>query len=252
MRLTPLSLPASAESSPTAMLGSDDALGETETVTPSLSEGAKVLSDDFENPALGLLPQESFDPTAFRMTYEEGEYVVQNVDPEIGTILSEMPNAYADASIAVDARLVGDVEGRYLAVGCRSTADDDYRFLVDPGTQYFHLARWMGSQETILRDGYSRDEINPCNEANRLQISCVGTPSRAASMASASPSAAILRSRTRECCSSWRGSIRTLSRASLRGGSTISRLLWGRSRRPTGRITRGSEVKPRAQALFGY
>jgi hypothetical protein len=137
-----------------------------------------LLADDFEDPASGRLPRSS--PSAPRSTigYAAGEYVIEQVDPERERRAAALlPGLYGDVSLAIDARLVGDVSRRYLAVGCRhqSTSDSHYRLVVVPDNRHFVLARWDNDAEVLLIPWQVTPAIREGEQTNRLQLSCMAS-----------------------------------------------------------------------------
>lgn len=78
--------------------------------------------------------------------------------------------------MAVDARLVGEMEGRYISLSRRydSTTKSEYRLSVAPSEKYFQINLWENDESTTLASGAREDVIAPDDAANRLQLSCVG------------------------------------------------------------------------------
>ena len=52
-----------------------------------------LLSDDFDDPAVGLLAQTSQQPDRWTFSYEEGEYVIRKIDPDAGVIRASLPGS---------------------------------------------------------------------------------------------------------------------------------------------------------------
>lgn len=87
----------------------------------------------------------------------------------------------ADGSLAVDARLEGDVAGRYLAIACRSIVPDgEYVLVVRPENQSFRLIRWDGAQQVELAAERLPRIVQPATSVNRLDLSCMGSTISAA------------------------------------------------------------------------
>lgn len=146
-------------------------------VTPPASEGEVSYADNFNDPSRSQLVAESFKTSARR--FDSGEYVVEKLDPEaLGVPVSYLPGTYQDVVVAIDVRLVGETEGRYVVISCRDdsvgSGSSHYRFLVDPGDMAFHLSRWEAGEQTTLAKGGRQDAIAPDEKLNRLQLSCVG------------------------------------------------------------------------------
>ena len=140
---------------------------------------AVTLSDDFTDPAAGLLSTRSPDRTAVRYRYDGGEFVIAIVDPGSGGWQAVVPGEFADVTIEVDARLVANDGGRYLALGCRTAetgADvDEYAFLFDPADGFVALDRWSGGERTTLdEDTLNRGAYEPDDGVNTIALACVG------------------------------------------------------------------------------
>jgi len=136
--------------------------------------GDVLLSDNFDNPDAGLLPQTSPNP-AYVRGYEGSEYLIQKLDPDFTRLpLGVIPGSYEDTTLAIDARLVGDTEGRYVALECRRSPIGWYRAYIDPDRGWFWLARWDEDSETVLTDRTPSEAIAQGNEANHLELTCAG------------------------------------------------------------------------------
>ncbi len=90
-----------------------------------------------------------------------------------------VPGDYTNATIAVDARLVGAIDGRTVSVGCRfrtdATGNYGYRLRVEPGTGLFRLVREDGTRDTLLVNLRRSTAINRGLAVNRLELTCSGT-----------------------------------------------------------------------------
>lgn len=154
----------------------------TETAAPEPARGTILLSDNFDDPASGLLPRSSDQPTAYQLAYVGGEYQVRMLvlGPD-RTAKAYVPGTYIDASVAVDTRLVGDLPERGIVLACRSQPQlGEYRFVVEPESRHFWLIRAIprldGSGrvgEGILASGPS-SAINRGNANNRVELMCTG------------------------------------------------------------------------------
>lgn len=136
-----------------------------------------VLADNFDDPALGFLPGSSPNPTRYEIGYVGGEYLIRRVDASFtGASTVQLPGQYADASIAVDVRLVGSTGERYVRLACREQTgpDSEYRFLLRPGTREFRLERWDRGRAVVLQDWRAAAAIRGGNEKNGMELSCMG------------------------------------------------------------------------------
>lgn len=135
-----------------------------------------LLHDDFSDPAAGRLPQQSSEPSFSRVGYEGGEYVIAKVDPaDPGAPIVTFSGYGADAAIAVDARLVGAVDGRYLELDCRRSAAGRYGLVVEPGQGSVTLLRVDGDQLVVLASVDGSSIVHGGTATNRLELDCVGT-----------------------------------------------------------------------------
>ena len=159
-------LPASATPTPTQITFKES---DHEVVYLSVA-----YADNFDDAAVGIFPEATLDPLALARRYEDGEYVLQKLDPrstQIATV--DVPGIYDDATIALDVRLVGETFGRSIAIGCRRQADSShYRLSVFPDTNEFLLARWDGSVRSTLA-GETTSAMNGVNESDHVELGCV-------------------------------------------------------------------------------
>lgn len=149
----------------------------TPTVTPAARPGDVLLTDNFNDPAAGFLPRSSPDPARYLLGYADGEYMIRRVDASYtGASTADLPGIYGDASIAIDARLVGTPGNAYVRVSCREQAgtDSEYRLAVRPGSREFRLERRDRGRATALLDWRASPAIRDGNQTNRLELICAG------------------------------------------------------------------------------
>jgi hypothetical protein len=153
-----------------------------QTVPPAtaLSGGNIVLADDFSDPARSVLSADSSDPSQ-RSAFDAGKFVLQRlVTTELGFNVQGVSGPYADASVAVSARLPSGAPTQYVGLGCRmlQTAlglDALYALVVFPAVQTFGLIRADNGQSTVITPWATSPAINSVGAAsNRLELSCVG------------------------------------------------------------------------------
>ena len=144
------------------------------TVRATPAAGQAISSDNFDDEGRGILPRASTDPTKWRRGYVSGEYQLQRIDPSwTGAASAHVPGSHANASIAVDARLVGEFADRLLIVTCRESRTGGYGFLVSPDDGRFTLARVdSGGQVTLIAQ--QSGAVRRGTATNRLELSCVG------------------------------------------------------------------------------
>ena len=136
-----------------------------------------VIVDTFNDPNRGRLSVVSPDPSKVRYAYEDGEYVIQTLDPNAGVWQAGIEGAYEDVAIAIDVRLVGETAGRVVVLGCRYAfaggQATGYALLADPAAGTVALFRYDGAP-VALSDAVAGDAFLPATEQNRLEFSCVG------------------------------------------------------------------------------
>src|SRR5205807_436533 len=106
------------------------------------------------------------------------EYVLSKVDAQWeGAAAVTLPGTYGNASLAVDARLVGDVQGRSLALYCRvqpGSTLSGYVLLVSPADGVLRLYRFDGGTSTPMIDTTQSSAIRRGGETNRIELGCAG------------------------------------------------------------------------------
>lgn len=144
------------------------------TVIP---QGSHMLADNFDDPAIGVLPRSSDDPSRYRRGYASNEYQIQTLDPTMRGAGAIVPGIYGDAAISLDARLLPtSSEDASVAAGCRGqvgAAPSGYLLSIKPADQQFLLVR-LGEGRASLAAGVS-EAIRPPSEPNHVELSCAGT-----------------------------------------------------------------------------
>ena len=142
------------------------------------------LSDNFEAAARGVFQPSYSLPNVGEGGYTEGELRVRRLSTGGGYALPVPHTPDLDnATLAVDARVVGPSADRLVYISCRrksSEPNTGYRFEVDPATGQFKVARWDGTNETALSPWRASDAIRRNNESNRLELTCAGNTIEAA------------------------------------------------------------------------
>jgi hypothetical protein len=136
-----------------------------------------LIREDFADPAVGVLPAAAPPGSILQYGYTGGEYLLRNSGVETRSVA--VPGNHANATIAVDARLVGEIDRRTVSVGCRFSSDAGgnygYRLRVEPGTGFFRLVREDGMRDTLLVNMRRSTAINRGLAVNRLELTCSGT-----------------------------------------------------------------------------
>jgi hypothetical protein len=140
--------------------------------------GVVLLADSFEDPNIGHLPQSASHPDHYASGYAMGVYKMKTLDTDWALAPAEfIPGTYADASIAIDARVVGESQGRYVALICRNDheSDSQYRLTVVPAEGWLMLTRWDQGKPVHLTGKLTSGPIGRGNETNLLELSCANT-----------------------------------------------------------------------------
>lgn len=144
--------------------------------------GTVLVDETFSESSTGLLPAAS--PTGASLTYgyADGEYWLRNA--EVATQSLSVLTDPVNATIAVDARLIGEPSRRTVSVGCRFNSgpagNRGYRLRVEPSTALFRLVREDGARDVFLRRNTASPAIRRGNDSNRIEITCSGNTITAA------------------------------------------------------------------------
>lgn len=143
------------------------------TPVPTPGPGTVLLTDNFDDPTVGVLPRTVVRDDFFAQ-YVDREYQIRNAHPrgEIGAIT--VPGSYVDASIAVDVRVFGGPESSYALLGCRTARGSGYGGVILPAQQIFAILKLVDGSVRTLLDSLARDAIRPGDATNRIELSCVG------------------------------------------------------------------------------
>jgi hypothetical protein len=142
-----------------------------------VSAQGTVYTDDMSNPANGLLPQESGDPSQFTFQYLNGQFIIQTPSASSGgAVFATINTPPLDNSItAVDAGIGGASEAeKFLFVGCRAGAfHQGYSFLVNPSAHTARLMRQDPDDSVELAETDITGLLSPgANQFNRIEIDC--------------------------------------------------------------------------------
>lgn len=156
------------------------------TVPPAVAQGGEALvSDDFSDPASGVMPNAVADAEA-EYGYLDGEYRLAALAgrPQTDIALPIGQQTYEDSAISIRARLVGDVANRRVFVTCRHSAAGYYIFVVTPDESNFFMLRVLRranvvSQIDLMATGAVLPSLDPA-EYQRLELRCAGSTISAA------------------------------------------------------------------------
>lgn len=138
--------------------------------------GSTILADNFTDVASGWLPRSSPQaPQAFT-GYADGEYEIRVADASFSLLqVAYLPGVYADASLSVEVRALGNppVQGVVLACRQQSTTDAGaYRLFVSPAAQSFRLFRRDGASSVDFAPLQESTAVRGGNQTNRLELTC--------------------------------------------------------------------------------
>ena len=165
----------SAEAPPKA-LDEFDALVASFSVRPV---GTVLLSDDFEDSSVGVLPTTAREFDRFPRGYVDGEYMIQKADPgTANTAVAQAPQTFVDLAAAVDVRFASETPDQYVELACRRVAGPEgsngYYLIVNPDRGRFRLIRRdKGTIHPLVQR--ESPAINPAGAINRLELTCAGT-----------------------------------------------------------------------------
>jgi hypothetical protein len=143
--------------------------GQPTSASPAARPGTILLSDDFDDPSRAVLPTTSSNP-AFRLGYLGGEYEIAG---HAGSVF--LPDTYHDATLSVDARLVGDATGRSISIACRAGSQGWYIATLYPDSGRFDLDKVTGSSaHTSLIPEKQAPAILAGNTRNHIDLTCSG------------------------------------------------------------------------------
>lgn len=130
--------------------------------------GTILLEDNFDDPSIGILP---------RGGYRDGEFALTRSAASTGVSVIRLPGTQTDTTLSVDVRLVGETEGRSVALACRrstgSGTPTQYRFTMLPDLGRYALSRFDAGGNVTLTSGTSA-AIRAGNESNHVELTCAG------------------------------------------------------------------------------
>jgi dienelactone hydrolase len=149
------------------------------SLMPAGPPGTLIASDDMLDPSRGLLTSAPGGPGTYSRAYVNGEYVIRSpVPPATGVsfpnqVESVVAGIYANASLAVDVRLVDPRADQWANIACRSQDDrSQYRLTILPAQGVVQLVRWVGGSGLVLFGPQTSAALHPGDQINRLELSC--------------------------------------------------------------------------------
>jgi len=150
----------------------------TKGATPTT--GCTMMAFNLNDPAACALQESSPDPDSYLVGYLEGDYFIRKLHQDGVPIFSYVLSAastYGDATIAVDAFLVNETNGRSILLGCRTTASgvhSAYLLAVSPAMGLFSLIKVVSDEPESLVLSRPSPAIKRGQETNHIELSCVG------------------------------------------------------------------------------
>lgn len=140
--------------------------------------GSTILADNFADVASGWLPRSSPQTAQAFTGYVDGEYQIRVTDASLSLLqVAYLPGLYADASLTVEVRALGNPPAQGAVLACRQQASPDtsaYRLFVEPAAQSFRLFRRDAATSVDFAPFQESTAIRGGNQTNRLELSCAG------------------------------------------------------------------------------
>jgi hypothetical protein len=146
---------------------------------PTAPAGTVLKSDNFTDPATGILPLATASPKDWDLGYVDGEYRIAKVNPTAGPPGATV-GSFGDSTVAVDARLLGDPTGKFVQMSCRRSGNPstigDYTLTVSPFDGSFDLRRFNPDGSHVdLAPQQPSTVIRLGNETNHIELTCAGS-----------------------------------------------------------------------------
>src|SRR5680860_336447 len=159
-----------------AVAQSDDAAPPPST---SRSSETVILSDDFEDPGAGIIPDFAGSTEDLVAEYDSEVFDIDALAEDFtGTLAIPFGDTYTDVTVAVDAVLSGgtfEEPGRYIFLTCRTGPDGGgYRLEFRPQLSTVILRKLQeGAGEQIANGEFNNGQ--PITSVARVELSCIGT-----------------------------------------------------------------------------
>lgn len=143
-----------------------------------VSAQGQTYTDAMDGSTAQLLSTESPDVAKYLYSYQNGQFIIQMLQPGLsGDLLAfaGVPDM-TDSSVAVDFSIAGDLTGKYAFVGCRGADQNTgYIFEVHPDTGEAYLWRLDPSTSANLGTVTDTSVVNVGSGNNRIEIRCQGS-----------------------------------------------------------------------------
>jgi len=144
--------------------------------TPTALPGTVLLADNFDDPAVGILPKSSISPRTQDQGYVGGRYVLKKLDlsPDSGPVSLPLPGTYDDASLTVDVLFESGGGLAYARLGCRQHFENGlYGYMIDLfQSGEFFFTRMEANRGTALPAWRGKVQLR-AGAPNQVALSCV-------------------------------------------------------------------------------
>lgn len=92
------------------------------TILPTTSATSRpaIIVDGFDDRLNVTLPTNSDETDTWQYGVVGSEYRIAKVDPDADIVVTSfIPGFFADATMSIDTRMIGPIDGRFISIGCR-------------------------------------------------------------------------------------------------------------------------------------
>lgn len=144
----------------------------------SQAQQGTILIDTMDDPAGGLLTEETPDPSLYRFDYENGQYIIEAFAPDFAGVLFSylQTNSLDNTRMTIEVSLSEPAENRFVFAGCRAGIDHDgYLFEVIPDAGVYRWWRMEGDRPVQLGEEGTTDTILSGSQVITIGIECLDT-----------------------------------------------------------------------------
>ena len=135
-----------------------------------------LVTDSFDDASRSSLTLTSSQPERSQRAIVDGEYQISKLDPGNTSFSSILPGTYRDATVAIDARIVGDIDRQFVIVTCRRQSNgSQYRLNVFPATRQIVLQKVSDGPTVQTLASQRSDAVAPGGSSNRVELTCWGS-----------------------------------------------------------------------------
>lgn len=144
--------------------------GPVPTLATAISEGAVVVRENFDIPALSPFEPAVTESAIYR--FVDGAYAIAISTTEYIT-WEPLEDRYTDASVAIDTTISGPTDGA-AALLFRMQDDDNFYMFVVNGERSYQIDLLINNEWTTLVSWTENDAIAPLGESNQLRVEMRG------------------------------------------------------------------------------